>query len=522
MEQYLIYLRKSRADRDAEASGGGDTLERHRTALLELARRRELPVAGIFEEVVSGESIAARPEMRKLLSEVESGAYAGVLVMEVERLERGNTRDQGVVAETFQYSGTKIITPSKVFDPMDEADQEYFEFGLFMSRREYKTINRRLQRGRAASMREGKYIAGAAPYGYIRVKLPEQKGYTLEIVPDKAEVVRHIFSLYVSGERRPDGTIKKYGSSSIAKRLDTEGIPSPGGGKWQPCTVRDMIVNPTYAGMLRWSYRPTVRKMRDGRPVTVRPVNHAMPLTPGIHPPIIDRTTWEAAQAILAGRSHPPVPGGRSMANPLSGLVFCSVCGRSMERRKYRRGRDMLICPGKGCTNMSAVLEEVERGVLETIRLWLAGYRLDEKTAPASPEPSDALQAQEQTAARLASALAGLQAQRGSLFDLLEQGVYTAEVFLERSTALSARTARAKAALAEARKQLQAERELAERQSSTVPEIGHVLELYPALKTPKEKNDLLKELLQRVEYTKTTGGRWVPGDTRLAIFPKLK
>ena len=37
--------------------------------------------------------------------------------------------------------------------------EEYFEFGLFMSRREYNTIKRRLQRGRLASVREGKYVA---------------------------------------------------------------------------------------------------------------------------------------------------------------------------------------------------------------------------------------------------------------------------------------------------------------------------------------------------------------------------
>lgn len=67
-ELYDIYLRKSRADRDAEANGGGDTLLRHRTALLELARRMDLTIFHIFEEVVSGESIANRPEMQKLLS----------------------------------------------------------------------------------------------------------------------------------------------------------------------------------------------------------------------------------------------------------------------------------------------------------------------------------------------------------------------------------------------------------------------------------------------------------------------
>ena len=51
---YLIYLRKSRADAEAEARGEGETLARHRTALLALARRMGLEIGGIYEEIVSG------------------------------------------------------------------------------------------------------------------------------------------------------------------------------------------------------------------------------------------------------------------------------------------------------------------------------------------------------------------------------------------------------------------------------------------------------------------------------------
>lgn len=77
----------------------------------------------------------------------ERGQWDGVLVVEIERLARGDTEDQGAVAKAFQYSGTKIVTPLKTYDPGDEFDEEYFEFGLYMSRRELKTINRRLVRG---------------------------------------------------------------------------------------------------------------------------------------------------------------------------------------------------------------------------------------------------------------------------------------------------------------------------------------------------------------------------------------
>ncbi len=48
--------------------------------------------------------------------------------------------DQGIVSQAFKYSGTRIITPTKTYDPNNEFDEEYFEFGLFMSRREYQTI----------------------------------------------------------------------------------------------------------------------------------------------------------------------------------------------------------------------------------------------------------------------------------------------------------------------------------------------------------------------------------------------
>ena len=121
--------------------------------------------------------------------------------MEVERLARGDTIDQGIVAQTFKFSDTKIITPIKTYNPNNEFDEEYFEFGLFMSRREYKTINRRLQRGRMASVKDGKYVANKAPYGYNRIRIENDKGWTLEINKEEADVVRLIFELYTVGEK---------------------------------------------------------------------------------------------------------------------------------------------------------------------------------------------------------------------------------------------------------------------------------------------------------------------------------
>ena len=232
MEQYLIYLRKSRSDLEAEAHGEGETLSRHEHTLLELAKRQHLNVTDIYREVVSGDTIAARPMMQRVLSEVEQGVWSGVLVMEVERLARGDTIDQGIIAQTFKFSGTKIITPIKTYDPDNEFDEEYFEFGLFMSRREYKIINRRLQRGRLASAKEGKWPSGLAPFGYRRVKLKNEKGCSLEPIEEQAAIVRMIFDLYTVGLQDEDGSARPLSLGSIATRLNDMHIPSPSGSQW--------------------------------------------------------------------------------------------------------------------------------------------------------------------------------------------------------------------------------------------------------------------------------------------------
>ena len=57
--------------------GQGETLARHRAALLDYAARHGLEIGAVYEEIISGESIDARPKMKQLLREVEQGALDG-------------------------------------------------------------------------------------------------------------------------------------------------------------------------------------------------------------------------------------------------------------------------------------------------------------------------------------------------------------------------------------------------------------------------------------------------------------
>ena len=69
MEQYAKYLRKSRFDRDYAELSVEETLKRHEAILDKLAGERGYHIAKTYYEVVSGESIAARP----VISEAAGG-----------------------------------------------------------------------------------------------------------------------------------------------------------------------------------------------------------------------------------------------------------------------------------------------------------------------------------------------------------------------------------------------------------------------------------------------------------------
>lgn len=526
MDQYAIYLRKSRKDDELEALGEGETLARHKKSLTDYAARNRLPIGKIYEEIVSGDTIAARPVMQQLLADVGAGMWRGVLVMEIERLARGDTMDQGLVAQTFKFSDTLILTPSKTYDPNDEFDEEYFEFGLFMSRREYKTINRRLQRGREASAREGKFVGSIAPYGYKRVKIPNDKGYTLEIVPEQAEIVRLIFSLYVDGIPDENAQKHRYGIQAVARKLNEMGIPPSCREYWEKATIRDMLLNPTYAGKIRWGWRKTIKKPIDGAISKQRPRNYNEDciLSDGLHEPIVSLETYKKAQEYLSEIPAAPVGYKSEIKSPLAGIVMCGKCGRKMAmRRATTPGKpDYLVCHARSCDNVSSPLYLVEERVLYLLDQWIKEYKISLKSDKGKSE--DQTDLLKKTIAQSEKTLDQLESQLGNLHDLLERGVYTVEKFLERSKNISERIEAARSAKDQAARQLSEANQNEQNKIEFLPKIEHLLDVYDGLEKPSEKNELLKEIIAKAIYFKEKSGAFrgaSADDFELTLFPKL-
>lgn len=514
---YCIYLRKSRADREAEAHGEGETLARHEKILLDLAKRHRITIGAIYREIVSGETISARPVMQQVLHEVEQGLWDGVLVVEVERLARGDTIDQGTVSRSFQLSDTKIITPTKIYDPNNEFDEEYFEFGLFMSRREYKTIKRRLNAGRISSVNEGKYVGNKPPYGYQRIKLEREKGFSLRPDPDQAPIVKMIFQWYVDGIGG-----ERLGVSKITRRLNDLGIPAATRNTWSPASVSGILTNPVYIGKVRWNARKAVKKIEDGKVITQRPRSKDYILRDGIHPAIIPDSLFNQAQTIRAKNPPRPVNSLNVIKNPLSGLVICGKCGRRMVRRPYTGSRvTSLLCPYTECDNISSYLPIVEKAVVDGLQEVIKSYRLNDTLSDSSEVESIA--SKEQLLLSRQEDLQKLQNQKTKLYDFLEQGIYNTEVFLQRSEELRNRIDTCSTSIQQIEAELEHDRALLARRDQYIPKCEELLSNYWDWDI-KTRNDVLKELIEKVVYTKNTKNDFRKGQDitfTLDIYPKI-
>lgn len=519
---YCIYLRKSRADAEAELAGAGETLARHEKALLSLAKKQNLPIEKIYREILSGETIAGRPIMQQLLRDVEAGMWEGVLVMEVERLGRGDTMDQGILLNAFKYSGTKIVTPLKTYDPENEFDEEYFEFSQFMSRREYKTILRRMQRGREASAREGKFAGSVPPFGYRREKLEKEKGFRLAIEPQEAEAVRLAFSLYAYGDPQPDGSFAEIGRATIAKRLDELGFRNRNGGAWATASVTRMLQNPVYIGKIHWNRRPARKSTKDGKIFISRPLAEDFILAEGLHEPILSTEIWDLVQQKMQQHCRPTGIG--EIKNPLAGLVRCGSCGRLMQRRPYRKSGQpaALICTTPSCPQVSSALELVEQKILEGLAAWAQQH----EAAWEEPPPSDAFAEKERALSQMMAAqereLQRLQNQLETACELLERGVYPPEIFADRSRLLQQKIAQCRKSLAASAEKCRRLEQKPQTKTPALPAFATLPETYAAL-PPAAQNQLLKALLDHVVYQKEAGGRWhhAPDAFSLALYPKI-
>lgn len=469
-----IYLRKSRAE------DGQDTdaiLRHHRETLTEYAARAGIHIIEVYPEVASGESLYARPQMLRLLEDVEAGKYQCVLCMDMDRLSRGSMRDQGIILDTFKDSGTLIVTPDKIYDLSVETDEQYAELKTFISRQEYKAITKRLRRGLMRSISEGCYVANA-PYGYRRVTVAGKS--TLEIIEPEARFVRLMFQLYADG----------FGCVSIARKINAMGAKPRRAPEFHRNSVKKILDNPVYIGKVVWNQKSHIKKNRRGNPkhITIYNPKEKWLIVDGIHPAIIDPGLWERVQAISKLRYTPSKQDG-TIRSALAGIVRCEKCGGHMQRLTFAKGGCYLNCPRPGCC-ASAKFEYVEETLITILEDILQSLQLEAVPETESEGETIALQAVrvEITAADRAKA---------RLYDLVESGAYSVEEFRERMDAAKNRISALKKEEAEILERLESSPDRTQQAES----IKNLLDVYWELDAAG-RNALLKSIIKVVWYKK--------------------
>lgn len=507
MDLYIMYLRKSQMDRDFEDVSVEETLKRHENTLTEFCERNNLMVDAILKEVVSGESLSEREKMQELLTLVNEGDYAGVVCMDIDRLSRGSSVDSGYIMQILQINGCKIVTPQKTYDLNNESDEQFADMKFMFSRYEHKTINKRLKAGRETSIKEGKFVGSKAPYGYEKVKLKGEKGFTLKILPNEAEVVRMIFDWYTK-----DGL----GTGQIANRLNELHIKPRHSDEWMGSTVLQMIRNEHYHGKTVSKRYPIRKQFVDGKLVKRAYRNKNYELYDGRQEPIISEEQFALAQQIRNDNYVAPAKISTVLSNPFAGVLRCGICGTPMKRNtsstSAKNTHARFKCPKeKTCGCKSNVMYEIEQAIVDEMREWLNGYILTIDTD--IPIKNDGL---ETSLAMLQNKLEELFEQQDTICELHEKKEYSDRLFQRRNAAIESEIEKVESDIRDLEIIIAEQSEEETMNLNIIPTTQRLLDNYDTM-TPKEKNDLWKEVLHKVTYKKTEAR----GKFEIVIYPKL-
>ena len=286
-----------------------------------------------------------RPGFQQMLSDIEAGHVNCVIVKDLSRLGR-NTIDTGYYIE--QYFRIRNIRFIAVNENFDTANPEDAHSGIIIPLRNMineayaMDIARKIKAQQRQAMKDGKYVGGRTPYGYL--KAPDDC-HQLIVDPVAAEVVKTMFQWAAEGA----------GLNTIAVRLNEAGYLSPshykrtlgeithenlvGNGHWQTRTVAKILRAEVYTGDLVQG----VSKIIDHK--QVRASADEWTTVRGTHEAIISRELFAAVQKALdqAAQQAKDREIHSWSPNLLRGKIFCAHCGRSLHRQKCIRRKSQEV-----------------------------------------------------------------------------------------------------------------------------------------------------------------------------------
>lgn len=297
-------------------------------------------------------------KLRLFLRAVEDGNIAPgsyLLVESLDRISRQSARKASNLLGDICDMGITVVTlfDGKAYDADSlDSDPVAFIMAILIFQRAHEESATKAYRLRSVWQEKRKKIASGEPVRltsrgpqWLR---PAGDGVSFEIIPERGEVVRRIFKAALEG----------VGKKAIAERLNSEGVPVFGRGKyWHSSYVAKILSNPaTYGTLTPFTSRPERKTDREA----CDPID-------GYYPSVIDRETFEDFQSLLSSKT--PRRGRHSdsqVQNILGGLAACPLCDSTMARvtKNKAKGWVYLACQrarqGAGCKYNSVRYDSVE------------------------------------------------------------------------------------------------------------------------------------------------------------------
>lgn len=308
IKHVAIYLRKSRGEEDKD-------LDKHRMILVEMAEKYGWQYVE-YVEIANSETIEYRPRFKQLLDDVKNQMYDAVLVVDHDRLGRGEKGDQAIIDNAFKKSDTLIVTPQKIYNLNDESDAMLSDVQGLLARFEYQQIKKRLLRGKKTGAKMGNWTNGRPPFPYDY----DQATKKIKVNQEKLPIYRFMVDKFIEG----------YTFYEIAWELNKMGSRSPKGSFWHENTIRRIVIDETHLGrIISNKTEGSAHSNKNTKEFRVKPRTEWI-IVENCHEKV--KTLEEHDKILLLLKQRKIIPSA-SMAGkyPLSGIVRCGQCGKTMQ-----------------------------------------------------------------------------------------------------------------------------------------------------------------------------------------------
>jgi DNA invertase Pin-like site-specific DNA recombinase len=326
-------------------------------------------VAQEEDEGVPGDRLD-RPGLERLFAKLERHQKARrpvavLLAFDQDRLSRATSWATGAIMERLMRLGVeRLVTATEQIDLYDDGARAIYGLRQDLEKRGYaKSLSKNVSRGMAMHAAAGRWPAGEPPYAY-RVAGVRHNHYLVPGPPEEVEAVRELFRLAAEGVLTLPDLARVANERGWPLPAATARRPPKRGGppRWTDYTVGHILHHPAYVGTIVYGRRRRGKyhQAAEGEPLARRGPGQAKAppiVRENCHEPLVDRETWERAQAAVARRQV-----GRKAGRPrpqeylFSERLICDRCGAEMQGR-HQDGFHGYVCStyrrGEGCSRNS-------------------------------------------------------------------------------------------------------------------------------------------------------------------------